>query len=459
MIRTKFGTMYGRLILVAILVMSVVAGWSAFAADPVQVSGGAGVSLRELVGSDDLVTVILQQGQEKNVRVVDVGPDYVAVESANGTRNAYKFAAIQEIRVQGGKMSGAGKGKKRHIISETEQNILNRALARTREVFETSTDQDVKMAAAALLSANDNAAAHDYLVQLASVNDVATAVRAATFLYLAGDSDHAARAAKAGLDSSNRPLRARAASLAGLAKVSAAQNALLTMLRDRSADASAPAAIALARIGNRESIPTLVDMIQDSNDVKGDAAVTALSTLGGADVEKLMLGLLDKIQNRPRFRVALVLYRLGNSEGERLLEREYLNVPGLAREAAVTLARNGNAAGLNFLRKKLEEPMDETADNFIWKATAAGALVEGGDSWARSHLQDTLRRDNVTIKTATCREIGRIGESSLMTVLQPAFESSEPTVVLAATQAALAIADADFHARLQERAASGLDAS
>lgn len=455
----NFGSTCLRLALVALSVTLVAGGRTAVAADPVQITGGSGIGLQELVGSDALVTVILQQGQDKNVRVVDVGPDYVAVESANGTRNAYKFAAIQEIRVQGGKMTGAGRGKKRRIISETEQNILNRALARAREIFESSADQDAKMAAAALLSASDNAAAHDYLVQLASVNDVATVVRAATFLYLAGESDHASRAALAGLDSSSRPLRARAASLAGLAKVAAAQNALLTMLRDRSADASAPAAIALARIGNREIIPTLVDMIQDSNDAKGDAAVTALSTLGGSDVETLMMGLLDKVQNKPRFRVALVLYKLGTSEGERLLEREYLTVPGLARDAAIVLARNGNTAGLNFLRKKLEEPMDETTDNFIFRAIAAGALVEGGDSWARSHLQETLRRDNVAVKTATCREIGRIGESSLLTVLQPAFESSEPAVVLAATQAALAITDPGFHARLQERAASGLDAS
>lgn len=432
---------------VALSLMLFVPAIGAWAADPVPVTGGNGTALSALAGSDTLVTVILQNGQDKNVRVIDVGPDYVAVETASGTRNAYKFSSIKEIQVQSGKVAAANRSRKRHVISEDEQNILNRALARTREVFESSTDQSVKMVAAALLGANGDAAAHDYLVQLANTNDAATSVNAALALYVAGDPDLAPRAAMAGLGSSNRPLRAKAALLAGLAKVSSAQNALLTMARDRSADASAPAAVALARIGNREILPLLFDMVQDSNDIKGDAAVTALSTLGGSDVTTEIEKLLEKTEGKPRYRLALVLYKLGSPRGSELMEKEFVAVPGLAREASIILAREGNAAGLNFLRKKLEEPVDETVDNFIFQAIAAGALVEGGDSWARTHLQETLRQTNPAIRIATCLEIGRIGDSSLMSTLQPAIESSDPGVVLAATRAALCIADADFQKR------------
>jgi HEAT repeat protein len=133
--------------------------------------------------------------------------------------------------------------------------------------------------------------------------------------------------------------------------------------------------------------------------------------------------------------------------GEQLLAREFLEVASLAREAAMALSARGNARGLEYLRARLDERMDVTAENAKFRARAAGALIEGGDRWAVSILQEALRSDNPDVEIYACDVISRTGNRPLLTAVLPAIESTDPGVAVAACRAAFGITNQDFRER------------
>lgn len=438
----------------------------------VTLTDAGGAQLADLVNSPTMVTVVLKSGAEDpNLNVSALGPNYVSTKSADGTHNVYLFSDIKEIRVQGGRVEAAEtKVNIGRALSASERTVVARAIDRTAEIFQASKDdQATKMMAAAILAGNKSVAttimsvggeaasasqigkdideSHEYLKQLAAANDPPTALMAGMCLYLAGDPEAAKVAILPGLEGSSRQARSMAAELAGLVGDTSATNTLMTMLRDRAADVAAPAAVALARLGNREIIPTLLEMLGDINGDKGDAAVLGLATLGGQDVIDQMKAMLDNAQSVERFRIAVVLFRLRDPMGEQLLAREFLEVASLAREAAMALASRGNARGLEYLRGKLDERMDETADNAKFRARAAGVLIEGGDRWAVSILQEALRSERSDVEIYACNVISRSANRSLLTSVQPAAESADLNVAIAACRAAFGITNEEFRTR------------
>src|SRR5690606_23848227 len=120
------------------------------------------------------------------------------------------------------------------------------------------------------------------------------------------------------------------------------------------------------------------------------------------------------------------------------------------RFAAMALARRSHADGLQYLRDKLDERFDITKENYIFRAKAAGALIEGGDRWAVTVLQDALRQEDPEIQMATCEVISDTGQRFLLPSLQPAIESRHPAVAWMASLAALSVADAEFHNRVTD---------
>jgi HEAT repeat protein len=455
---------------VAVCVAALCLAAPAFAQVPLTDAGGA--QLTDLVGSPTMVTVVLKSGAEDpNLNVTGLGPNYVATKAADGTHNVYLFSDLKEIRVQGGRVEAAEtKVNIGRALSASERTVVTRAVDRAAEIFQASKDdQATKMMAAALLVGNrsvaqtiltvggeaanagqitkDIDAAHEYLKQLAVSNDPPTALMAGISLYLANDPESAKPAVSPGLEGSSRQARSMAAELAGLVGDTSATNTLMTMVRDRAADVSAPAAVALARLGNREIIPTLLEMLGDINGDKGDAAVLGLATLGGEDVIEQLKAMLDHAQSVERFRIAIVLFRLRDPMGEQLLAREFLEVASLAREAAMALAAKGNARGLEYLRGKLDERMDETAENLKFRARSAGVLIEGGDRWAVSVLQEALRSENPEVEIYACNVISRSANRSLLTSVQPAIESADPGVAISACRAAFGITNQEFRTR------------
>jgi HEAT repeat protein len=424
------------------------------AAGQVQLQGGNGASLKDIAGTPTLVTVVIKStgAEDPNLQVVDVGPNYFSAVTSGGERVTYPFSAVAQVRVQGGKVEKSTfQVSETRSLSEDELRVKERAIARAGELFDSSSNnQELKMHAAALLAATGNETALHYLKQLATSNDLQTALGAGFRLFLADDKQSVGPAIMLGLSSGNRRTRANAAYLAGLIQYRGSEGALIMMLRDRSADLAAPAMIASARLGNRDGLPTILGTIDDLNQSKSEAAVYALSKLGGQDVVEQMLLLLRDSRGNTRYRIARVLHELGNMQGTRVLREEMLNTPTLQRETALLLARGDDEEAHQLLRASLGERFDPTPEAYAYRGMASAALMQSGDLSRLSVFQDMLREDSPAIQVVACRVMATMGNRVLITIVQPALESPNPLVAIEGAYAVTAIIDPVFRQRLAE---------
>ncbi|HOJ67915.1 MAG TPA: hypothetical protein PLH06_03870, partial [Candidatus Hydrogenedentes bacterium] len=259
-------------------VLLLLGGWI-FAEVPVTGTGQK-VSVQDLAGTDTLVTVVLKDSgaQDKNLKVLAVNPATITFLNTSNLEVVYLLDNIAEIQIQEGKVETRQSLAETQVLRAEQQRVVDRAMARVREIFDgANDDQNLKLAAAALLALNRDEGASDYLKKLAETNDVMAQLRASRALYLAGD-EISRDLLRQGLESGNREAQALAAELCGLAGVADFEPLLFRMFQDRAVELSAPATRALARLGNREIIPRLLVMITEPNEEKGRAAVFALST-------------------------------------------------------------------------------------------------------------------------------------------------------------------------------------
>jgi len=437
------------------LAMAVVG--AAFAQAP-RVTGGGGATLEELAGSGSLVTVVLKerQAEDRNLRVVEYTDTDVSVLTDNGERHTYLFEDIQEIRVQEGQEESVrewrpaqGRG-----MLPAQQQVVARATQRANELFSaTTSDQFVKMNAAAMLALSGDAAQQDaantYLTQLLTSNDLRLAVEAALRMYLIGREDEVDPAlVTEGLTSGNRQIRATAAALAGFLKHREGEIELYKMLRDRRPDFSVPAIRALAMLGRTDIAPTLVEMLTERDIERANAAVFALKRIGGEEVASELKQMLESSDGLTRFRVAEVLSEIGDAESRIVLRDELMEVPTLQVRAALVLAPKGDIKAMRILRERLLRRPDLVESELLQRAEMAAALIEGGDRTAVPILQDLLRTDFPAVQANVCRQITRLGLRSLVTLVQPAIESEDRSVAVAACQAAISAAFPDYRERV-----------
>ncbi|HOZ48520.1 MAG TPA: hypothetical protein PLO37_15150 [Candidatus Hydrogenedentes bacterium] len=426
---------------------------------PPPVVGAEGVTIHDIAGTTTLVTVVLKElgAQDKNLCVLEVLDDYFTVACPDGSTSAFAFDSVQEIRVQDGKVDT----KKFRLqdaspLRAEQQKIVQRAYARAGEIYQMANDdQGAKMQAAMLLAVNRDEESRKYLEQLAASNDMATGLQALGLLYAVGSTPDAA-ISKAllskGLESGNRSIRAVAADISGLLGDHSNEGFLATsMLQDRSADYAAPAARALARLGNRDCIPTLLRLITEPNEEKGESCIFALTRLGGPDVIEQMKYKYDSAVGEMRFRLARVLYNLGDPKGRELMADEFMQTHTLAPKASLILAKEGDWDAMTLLRGRLDRRYDEIREVLMFRADAALSLIAGGDPSYTSVLQELLRSDDVAVRLYVCRQIIVGGLHDLITITQPVIESPQPRVALAACTAAVALANPnEFRERLLE---------
>ena len=464
---------------IAIFVILAFVSGAAFCDEPPPLVNGGGAGLKDLVGSGKLVSVVLKDrgAVDQNLEVVEVGPDYVAVSSPTHERTSYRFSAVQEVRVQDGKVEA-----KKFTVDESrslkieEQKVVDRAFDRAREIFEAAnSEQGLKMRAASLIALTGKKEADEYLRRLAASNDLETEIDATLRLYLAGDKDLAGPLVAQGLQSGNRKIKAKSAKLAGLVNDQNAIPLLMTTVQDRIADICAPAARALGRLKCKEAIPFLMKMLpeltQDKGDTfqtihrvgkkamvelnedKGDAASFALTLLGQSDPAvkaSIVEQLKDKLKTtsgQSQYRIVTVLFSVGDPQGKELLVQQFNQYPTLQPDAALLLARDGNWDAIQYLNSRLKRRYDEDEDVMRYRAMAAAALIQGSDATAVSYLQDLLRSDKVQMKKTICALIAELGKRKLIPVIQAAVENSNPDLAIQACTAVVAIAKPDFRAR------------
>lgn len=424
-----------------------------FAEDAPPVVGGGGATLQSLAGSDKLVTVVLKGSgaTDPNLSVLEVGPNYFAVQLPNQQRATYPFASVQEIRVQDGKVDTKEFNlEERRSLKMEEQKVVDQAYKRAAEIYEAEgTDQAIKMRAAALLMLSGRKDAEEYLRRLASSNDVATELDAVVNLFFGGATDVGKETIQVGLQSGDLDVKRKAAFLAGLTRDSEVIDYLVDMMNDRRGEISAPAVRALTRLGYRNAIPTMLNMLDDLNEDRAEAAVYGLSEFGSPEIVNAVKKLVPKAEGTPKFRMIRVLYALDDPLGKKLMVQQITEAPTLALDAAIILAKDNNYDGMRYLTEYLKKRYNDDDAVIAARARAAVALIEGGDSMAVSHLQELLRADGKPgTKLKLFSFLAKLGKRRLIPLVSAGIENPDPAVALEACAAAIASAQPAFRDKL-----------
>ena len=306
------------------------------------------------------------------------------------------------------------------------------------------------------------------LQELAAANDVPTAMQATTYLYLAGippDPD----VLREGFLSGNRAARAAAATLTGLTLNETFLPELRTMLHDPTIEIFPAAAKAIGRMGERSGLPELYEAIRALRDAKAEAAVFALSRMGGDDVEAKMQDMLQTSKGMEWFRVLRVLFALGDSSAKEIMKSEALRQPAYQRVAGLLIANDGDWDGTLFLREHLDKALDSNLENLLYRAKVGATLYERGDGQAKLILQELInvkqtqiyargRTSDTAYKRQTAKEIqvhalrlvGATGSRELLSLLEGPIMSADVEVAITACTAAIEIGNSEFGARLRE---------
>lgn len=433
---------------VAVLAVAV-AGAGAIRAQEVRGPNGA-VSLSSIAGSETLVTVVLKAGAEDpNLTVMEVRKDTISFGTAKGNETIYQRGDIDHIQVQGSVVERREPVVRGSVALRPEdQAIVDGASSRAAGLFQSSKDnQELRIRAAALMAFEGNDEAAKYLTSLAESNNLSTAIEAARGLYLAGKPIPEGLIAN-GLESANRNIRAATAVLAGLFKDESATSALMQMFNDRSAQYAAPAAVALARLGNREIIPGLFDMLGGVSDEKNRAGVEALKILGGEDLIEAAKHQLSETEGLERFRLIRVLFALGDEDGRKALIKVFNEELTITPEAAILLAADKYFEAGQYLQERLKRREDDTPENLVRRARNANAIITSGDNSAVYVFQDLLRRSDVDIKEEVLHLIIESGDRQMLKLIQTSIGNQDPELSMTACNAAKAISNPTYRQRL-----------
>jgi HEAT repeat protein len=304
-----------------------------------------------------------------------------------------------------------------------------------------------------LLALNGEQDAIDYLIELGVSNSINAQLSAGLSLYLAGveppaDKLKLSSLVRQGLDSGNRQARAQAAQLAGLTGDTTVTADLLTLLQDRNPAQSGPAAISLAKLGVRESIPQLLAMLEARSEEKGEAAKIALIELGGDDLKQQLATRFNSAQGFGKFRIAQVLFALDDEVGKKEMQRVFREVFTLALEASKALAAKGDFDAMGDLQSRLNERMDESDAGLQEYTEIAEALLKGGDTTAQAIMQQVLRRESVPARVAVCRALLEVGNRRMMPLIQASLESRELPLTIEACATVTGLGNPEFRDRL-----------
>lgn len=439
----------------------------------VAVSGGNGATLQQIAGTDTRVTLELKDASAEvaNLRITSLLDEHFETMNEQGVEAYYPYSAVSRITVQGGIVEVSTRDVLgNRALSEDENKALQEAIAKARELFRTAqNNQIIRMQAATLLMVagveDEKAGAQGYLQQLLDSNDMETRMLAARFLYEAGDPKPAAEVALEGLNNRDRSVRANAAELAGLTKLTSAELQLNRMVRDRAPEISAPAAWALGRIRDTDALPTILNMVTDRNPVRAEAAMSALIAMGGDDLIEGLQAQLTRSEGLARFRVARVLHALGDEIGTNVIRNEYLEsqaVP-IRHDAAVILAAQQDVKALQVLRQDLRTRYDADPEILLRRAEAVAALIKAGDRTYMGAFQELLGQSNqfesrnasVQLQNqlgeaAVLAVIAQSGDRSLLTTVSPSVSNHQPLVSILACRSAIALANDEYRERLNE---------
>ena len=161
-----------------------------------------------------------------------------------------------------------------------------------------------------------------------------------------------------------------------------------------------------------------------------------------------------------------VLFALEDENAIELMSTEAMRNPRYALEAAIALSGRHDWEAITYLRDYISRPYGAYIEDFTVRVAALEALIKADHVPAKNllaNLMNLSQRDVMVrgagaveakkqftimqIKFLGCRAIGRIGNRNLMSILAPLIEDPVPIVGLAASEAALAISNPEYHKR------------
>lgn len=431
-----------------LLAAVIVLGSSGAAFGQVRVTG-AGAKLGDLVGSPTLVTVVLKGGvKDANLKVASVNGATVTFLTDKGEQAIYTASNIEEIQVQGGAVEKKQVVLLTDVMAPADKQVVERAFARAKEIYDNAAqEQNVKIHVAALLALNGDEDVKKYLTQLSSGGDIQTSLEASKSMYLAG-MPVPDQLLRQGLDSGNRVVRGTAAELSGLTKYTDAASLLVRLANDRAWEISGPACRAVARLGNREIVPTLLSGLNERNEEKAAAVMWAIMRLGGDDLREQLKLHLPQTSGMEKFRTTYLLYRMGDPDGKKLMIGLMAEMPTLQLDAAVALGQDGDVSAMDALRQRLRRREDETEDNLINRARAAEALVKGGDPAPKGVLQELMRSPKKKVRLEVFNLVARLNNRTMLSLMQSSIENIENPIASEACISAVALGNSAFRGRL-----------
>lgn len=440
----------------------------------VKIVGGDGATLEDLMREKTFVTVVLKDptARQWNLRITGIYEETITFITSESLNAPYPLSKVQEIRVQEGRMSRIRTRASKNALTDVEAKVVQRAAERALEIFDRSKgDQQIRMSAALVLSVSLHEKKEDalkYLQELAAGNDVPTAMAATTFLFLAGLPPDP-MVIRAGFESGSRQAKASAARLTGLTNNKTYLPEVRTMLQDSTIEIFPAAAKAIGRMEVRSDLPELYDALMALTEAKGEAAVFALSQMGGEEVHQKMLDMLETTRGVEWFRVLRVLFALDDPRAKQIMKEVALLQPAYRREAGLRITASGDWDGKVFLREYLKKAEDPNMENLIYRARVATTLFMAGDLLAKSHLQRLVntkpsevyakgrtsdntykKRAAIAVQLKTLSLIAGTGSRDLLTLLEGPVESAEAQVAIAACTAAMAIGNPEFGLRLRD---------
>lgn len=443
-----------------------------------------GRTLAQVAAQDALITVVITTPggleEDPNLRITRIYNDSFATVDLEGDPATYLFEEVFQVRVQDGLVEERALELKT-ALSDEQQEILLRALERAQQILNNpQLEQAMRIRAAGLLVAAETPEAINaraLLLSITRAEDIEAALEAATWLHLAGDpalvpgTPFPADALQSnqpnpsapttederrplvphllerGLDHGSREVRARAAMLTGLVGAKSLITELERQMNDRIAELAVPAAKAMANLAQTSAIPRLLDLVMERTESKGEAAIYGLQRLGDAQTAEKVKRLVPAARGMTELRLARVLFALGDPMGREMLEEIVREMPTVADQAALALAREKVRLGIQVLESRLERRENPTVDNLRFRAKAAATLYQSGDPTQLGRLADLLRSEEPEVIDQACEEVTAMGKTGMMNLLTTTLESGDPRIVLHGACTVMALADRSFRER------------
>lgn len=432
----------------------------------IKVLNGGGASLEDLIREKALVTIMLKpNAPDPNLTITDVNNTTVTFVGPDGRHGAYSIDSVQSIRVQEKRVATKKSVLAQGALSSDEQAVVDRALSRVTELFQSEPNREVKMVAATVAAAMGDGDALIYLQAHAQGNNVAARVQAANYLYLLGEEIDADILSE-GFLHGNRDIRSLTAILAGLAKNDEHLKEIREMSDDPSVEVYPSAIRALARLGDRSSIPKMYDGLSALRQPKTEAAIYGLIQLGDAEIIQEVKNRLKTASTSEWFRLVRILYELEDEVGIEMMKEEALESFAHEKAAGLLLGEDDDWDGLIWIREYFDRQTDPDLANLLFRAELASALYGTAQAQAKIELQKLMRMTETqvfakgynsdteykrsilnAVHIRVCKILGTKGDKTMLSLLYTPMESQEVLVSLAACHAIAMTANPQYRER------------